>query len=212
MKINKMTKSAFALTLALSIYGASASHNVNAAKSFTDIKQGAWYENAVEWGISKDMIKGYQDGTFKPNKTVSEAEFLAMLLRAFEPNLGSNKYENWTVPYYERAKELNYPVKSYENSETKHKPILRKNVAELISATEGVNYSGDNAIHYLLAFGLADGTNPNEVTVENFKGEKELTRAEAIKIIKNFYDYGIGGLLERPKEPSDPKDLPPIRL
>lgn len=158
------------------------------------------------------MIKGYEDGTFKPNKSVTEAEFLTMMLRAFEPTLSSSKSENWAEVYYKRAKELDYPVKSYTDIASRNKVILRKQVAELISSTEGVNFSGENAIHYLLAFGLAEGSNPNEVTLASFQGDKALTRAEAVQFVKNFVEYGIGGLLERPTEPSNPSELPPLRL
>lgn len=204
------------LTIALfiSLIATSIPQSVNAAEkvTFSDIKKGAWYEATVDWAISKDMIKGYEDGTFKPNKSVTEAEFLTMMLRAFEPTLSSSKSENWAEVYYKRAKELNYPVKSYTNIASRNKVILRQQVAELISSTEGVNFSGENAIHYLLAFGLAEGSNPNEVTLASFQRDKALTRAEAVQFVKNFVEYGIGGLLERPTEPSNPSELPPIRL
>lgn len=180
--------------------------------TFKDVKKGSWYEAAVEWGVSKSMINGYTDGTFKPNQKVTEAEFLAMVLRVFEPTLSSADGENWAEAYYKRAKELNYPVKSYTDIASRNKVILRKQVAELISSSEGVNFIGDNAIHYLLAFGLAEGSNPNEVSIASFQGDKPLTRAEAVQFVKNFSEYSIGGLLERPTEPSDPNDLPPIRL
>ncbi|MNW48617.1 S-layer homology domain-containing protein [Paenibacillus sp. FSL R5-0701] len=203
-----------AIALIVALIATSIPQSVDAAEkvTFSDVKKGEWYEASVEWAISKDMITGYKDGTFKPNKNVIEAEFLTMLLRAFEPTLSSSKSENWAEAYYKRAKELNYPVKSYTNIASRNKVVLRKQVAELISSTEGVNFSGNNAIHYLLAFGLAEGSNPNEVTLASFQGDKALTRAEAVQFVKNFVDYGIGGLLQRPTEPSNTSELPPIRL
>ncbi|WP_155988525.1 S-layer homology domain-containing protein [Paenibacillus massiliensis] len=195
-----------AAAIAASLFAAIIPQNAQAATEFKDIKIGSWYQGTVEWGMSKGIIDGYSDGTFKPNQEVSEAEFLAMMLRAFEPNITSLEGEHWAEAYYKRANELNYPVKD----QTRNKAILRKQVAELISSTEGVNFGGDNAIHYLLAFGLAEGENPNDVTIQNFQGNKALTRAEAVQFVKNFTENGIGGLLERPSEPSDSSDLPPI--
>lgn len=214
MKIKTWMKAFFAVALVLSIFATAVPQNAEAAEkpTFSDVKKGAWYEATVEWGVSKGMINGYADGTFKPNQNVTESEFLTMMLRAFEPNLTSANGEHWAEAYYKRAKELNYPVKSYTDVASRNKVIIRKQVAELISATEGVNFSGDNAIHYLLAFGLAEGSNPNEVSIKSFEGDKALTRAEAVQFVKNFTTYGIGGLLERPTQPSDPNDLPPIRL
>lgn len=129
--------------------------------SFSDVKQGAWYASAVKWGASAGIISGYEDGTFKPNQIVTEAEFLAMLLRSYESNIVAKKNSNWSGAYYTRAKELNYPVTSYTELASRNKAIHRTQVAELISSAEGVNFSGDDAIHYMLAFGLAEGANPN---------------------------------------------------
>ena len=210
MITNRFSRKIVTVTLALAFLGTS----VQAAESnvFSDVKKGAWYEDTLEWGLSKNMIKGYTDGTFKPNNTVTEAEFLTMLLRAYEPNLLSSAGQHWSEAYYKRAKELNYPVKSYTDLATRDDVVLRKQVAELISSTEGVNFNGNNAIHYLLAFGLAEGTDPNEVSIKSFNGDKKLTRAEALQFVKNFAEYGIGGLLPRPTTASDPNELPPLQL
>lgn len=209
MVMNRYGKMLVIIMLAFSLIGAS----VHAAENtvFSDVKKGAWYENTVEWAISKDMISGYTDGTFRPNNTVTEAEFLAMLLRAFEPDLSVSERDHWAEVYYKRAKDLNYPVKSYTDIATRADVIIRKQVAELISSSEGVNFKGDNAIHYLLAFGLAEGTDPSKASIDNFEGDKKLTRAEALQFVKNLTEYGIGGLLPRPATPSDPNGLPPIR-
>ncbi|MNJ54354.1 hypothetical protein D3C77_497900 [compost metagenome] len=80
----------------------------------------------------------------------------------------------------------------------------------MITATEGVNFSGNHAIHYVLAFGLATGKDPGVVNVASFDGKGALTRAEALQFIKNVSDYGIGGLLERPSEKDNPQDLPEL--
>lgn len=210
--INSFSIPVIAFVLLFTIVGFFSPTSVLAEEriSSIDVKSGSWYEETVQWGISKKIITGYQDGTFRPNRTVTEAEFLAMLLRAFEPSLSISKEGNWANNYYNRAKELNYPVKSYTLLSSRSNVIQRKQVAEFISATEGVNFSGDNAIHYLLAFGLAEGKT-NEVSIKSFDGEGKLTRAEALQFIKNLNDYGIGGLLERPQDASNPKDLPVLQ-
>lgn len=214
MKLNILAKAITVAALAFSITGVSASQNVHAAEqnSFLDVKTGSWYETTVQWGVSNDIVKGYSDGTFKPNKTVTEAEFITMLIRAFEPNLSSANSRNWADAYYARAKELNYPVNSYTDINSRTKVILRKQVAELISSAEGVHFSGDHAIHYLLAFGLAEGSNPDEISIKSFNGNKALSRAEALKFIKSLSENGIGGLLERPNDASNPGDLPPLQF
>ncbi|MCY9512960.1 S-layer homology domain-containing protein [Paenibacillus apiarius] len=212
MKTTAFSKAAAAATIIISLIGAAAPQALHAAGavSFADGTQGAWYEAAVQWGLSQGVVTGYADGSFKPNKTVTEAEFLAMLLRTFEPNLTTGQNQIWSDAYYEKAKEMNYPVKSYTDVEPRNKTILRQQVAELLAAAEGVNFKGDDAIHYTLAFGLANGSDPNQMSITSFNGDKELTRAEALQFVKNLYEYGIGGLLERPQEPTNPASLPAI--
>ena len=212
MKNTGFIRIIYAVVLVISLLGIIAVQGVKAAElqttTFSDVQQGQWYVSTIQWGISNNMISGYADGTFKPNRTVTEAEFLAMLLRAFDPSLVSASKGHWASPYYTRAKQLNYPVKSYTLLPGRNDIILRKQVAELISSTEGVHFSGDDAIRYLLAFGLASGSDPAQMTVQSFHGEQKLTRAEALQFVRNLYENGVGGLLERPREATDPRDIP----
>jgi S-layer homology domain len=45
---------------------------------------GNWAEPFIKALVEKDIIKGYPDGTFKPDQPVTRAEFAALLNRAFE--------------------------------------------------------------------------------------------------------------------------------
>ena len=52
---------------------------------FTDVKEGAWYYPYLVWASTiSGIIRGYSDGTFKPNAPVSRAEMAAMLNRYFD--------------------------------------------------------------------------------------------------------------------------------
>ncbi len=200
------------LSLLLTMLVSSMPQQAQAAdgKLFSDVSASYWARDTIAWGVQSGLVKGYADGSFKPGKTVTEAEFLAMLIRSYEPNVTAGSKANWAAPYYARAKALNYPVQSYTNLSTRNATISRARVAELVSAADGVNFSGDNAIRYLLAFGLANGSNAGQSTVASFKGKQSLTRAEALQFIKNFVDYGAGGLLDRPQEASNAADLPAV--
>lgn len=212
MKIKSVFQIGLTLCLVVSLFGTMFATKAQAADGlpFSDISNNYWAKDTIQWGYEAGLVNGYKDGQFKPNKTVSEAEFLAMLIRTFEPEVTSSKTGNWANPYYVRAKALNYPVSSYTNASTRNQILTRTQVAELISSAEGVNYSGNNAIQYMLALGLANGSDASQVSIASFKGSKALTRAEALQFIKNFADYGVGGLLDRPTEPSNPADLPAL--
>ncbi|WP_138755001.1 asparaginase domain-containing protein [Paenibacillus sinopodophylli] len=51
--------------------------------SFTDIT-GHWAEAAIKEAVAAGIVKGYVDGTFKPNNTVTRAEFSVMLMGALK--------------------------------------------------------------------------------------------------------------------------------
>ncbi|WP_458120121.1 S-layer homology domain-containing protein [Paenibacillus sp. Z6-24] len=212
MNLKSFTSMLLAVCLLLSLFSAGASRTTEAATGlpFSDISDKYWALETIQWGYSSGLVKGYQDGQFKPGKTVTEAEFLTMLIRSYEPEVTASTKGNWAAPYYNRAKALNYPVKSYTALASRNQVITRAKVAEMIAAADGVNFSGNNAIRYLLAFGLANGSDSNQVSVASFKGSQPLTRAEALQFIKNFTDYGAGALLDRPQEASDPTDIPPV--
>ncbi|WP_068454747.1 S-layer homology domain-containing protein [Aedoeadaptatus pacaensis] len=52
---------------------------IKSPAAFTDVKDKAWYERSVKWASTNGLIKGYEDGSFKPNKKVSYEEFAVML-------------------------------------------------------------------------------------------------------------------------------------
>ena len=49
--------------------------------AFTDVESGAWYSNTVENMSEKGYLSGYNDGSFRPNNTISKAEFTSIVAR-----------------------------------------------------------------------------------------------------------------------------------
>ena len=50
------------------------------AKTFTDIPANQWYAKAVMTLAGKGVISGYPDGTFKPDASITRAEFVTMAM------------------------------------------------------------------------------------------------------------------------------------
>ncbi len=81
-----------------SIYGA----NHTGANCFPDVKDD-WYAPYVCKAKTEDIVSGYDDGTFKPDKNVSIAEALKLVLNAYD--MPVNKTEDiWYKPYIDYAK------------------------------------------------------------------------------------------------------------
>ncbi len=50
-------------------------------KSFTDVKGGKYYTEAVLWAAENEIVNGYADGTFKPDAAISREQIAAILYR-----------------------------------------------------------------------------------------------------------------------------------
>ncbi|WP_438351936.1 S-layer homology domain-containing protein [Paenibacillus sp. FA6] len=53
-------------------------------RSFSDIN-GHWAEGMIKQAVEQGIVKGYPDDIFKPNATVTRAEFTVMLMNAIKP-------------------------------------------------------------------------------------------------------------------------------
>ncbi|PRR72841.1 S-layer homology domain-containing protein [Moorella stamsii] len=49
---------------------------------FKDVKGDAWYAGAVTAAAGNGLVKGYEDGTFRPENLITREELVAMLVRA----------------------------------------------------------------------------------------------------------------------------------
>ncbi|MDH5596516.1 MAG: S-layer homology domain-containing protein [Candidatus Peregrinibacteria bacterium] len=75
---------------------------------FSDTADNEWYANTLATAVERAIVRGYEDGTFKPGQTVNKAEYLKMLFltNGIEPssNLSANPYNDvpkdaWYAPY-----------------------------------------------------------------------------------------------------------------
>ena len=51
------------------------------ALEFTDVDDLSWYAPFLKEAILRDLVNGYSDGTIKPTKTITKAEFFTILYR-----------------------------------------------------------------------------------------------------------------------------------
>ncbi|CAM4249831.1 CAP domain-containing protein [Paenibacillus tarimensis] len=151
-----------------------------AASSFKDT-QGHWAASTIEWASRSQIAAGYGDGTFRPDRTVQERDFIVMLMRAY-PELKlrqAGPQDKWYEPSYEKAEELNWP--------TGIAPFRRGEAAVLLAAANGRSLTVNSAVQWLLDEGLSNGkTAP---TVAGFKAADTMTRAEALTFIYNQKQY-----------------------
>lgn len=49
--------------------------------AFSDVAAGMWYSNAIAWAASKNIVNGFEDGTFQPDAPVTRAQLVTILYR-----------------------------------------------------------------------------------------------------------------------------------
>ena len=92
--MQKKTVKGFVLGFTTAVVLGGATLTAGAASgAFKDVKDGAWYENAVLWAQEKGIVNGYADGSFKPNNNVTRAELTGVV-----SNLAREGYINVDAP------------------------------------------------------------------------------------------------------------------
>lgn len=59
-------------------------------------KIGAWAEKAVRQAVALGIIRGYEDGTFRPNANITRAEMISMVIRASGLSLDKERQTGFT--------------------------------------------------------------------------------------------------------------------
>ncbi|MFC1616167.1 S-layer homology domain-containing protein [Patescibacteria group bacterium] len=85
----------------------SVSFTAYANSAFIDVNESHPYFAAIEFLYANDIINGYQDGTFKPDRPVNRAEFLKLIIETSNINITESTvtpfpdvdHESWYGPY-----------------------------------------------------------------------------------------------------------------
>jgi len=71
--------------------------------TFSDMNDSDWYAQSVNYLASLGIIKGYEDGSFKPNQSITRAEFSALVSRFDDLDLGvSNPFSDVSDSHWAR--------------------------------------------------------------------------------------------------------------
>ena len=100
-------------------------------KKFKDLDSNEWYYKYVTIAINYELMSGYEDGTFRPNKEVTYSEIAKMVTRALgHTYLSENDPQGWDVQYIDKAWQENL----FDHVEFKnpHDSATRGDVANII--------------------------------------------------------------------------------
>lgn len=146
---------------------------------FTDVKDGAWYTEAIVWAQANGIVEGYGDGTFHPNASMTREEMMAVF---------------------------------YRYSQYKGNDVSSTSALTVFADSAKIQTYAEDAMSWAVAVGLIkgfpDGTirpqdNSNRaqlatVLLRFTKGDAEYTRGEWIKLLIEScgYPYTVEGEFE----------------
>ena len=177
---------------------------------FSDLPANHWAYSTIIEMVDRGILSGYPDGTFRPNNTISRAEFATIMVKALElqtsrpgtPTFNDVPTSHWAYGVVESAKSY---LTGYRNTATgalTFEPTsvaVREDVAVAIVKARGLGNTNANVSllyrfddygqistalrsHVAIAVeqGYMSGTN------KGFEPQKALTRAEACALLSNI--------------------------
>ena len=108
------------------------------AYDFSDVKNDRWSVTAISYMNELGIIKGYPDNTFRPQNTITRAEFAAIATRFDDLAEGSNTFidikpEHWAYQAVSKASSAGWISGYPDNTFKPEKSIKRSEVVTLVN-------------------------------------------------------------------------------
>lgn len=207
--MKKLITSILTIVMVMSSISVFAKDYSNYKQKFWDVPKTHWAFEAVSELVDKNVINGYEDGSFKPDRTVNRGEWAKMMVTAANLDISDNTtvhcsdlVNHWSNRYVNAA--INY-LPSYNDGTYRPDMMITRDVvtASMVRLKgyniEDVDYSilsqfrdVETIGNYMKAYvavavekGLISGFEDN-----TFRGQDTLTRAEAATILNRAFQLG----------------------
>lgn len=174
--------------------------------------EGHWAQKQIESWLEKGWLKGFDDGSVKPNQSISRAEFVALVNRSFEITKSQPvKYTDvpatgWVYEEFSKAASQGY-INGYGDKVRPNAPVTRQEAAVIISKLlfledadlvvldqfkdrDQIAAWSESKVAGMINSGIMKGY-PNG----NFAPTQALTRAEAVALLESLNSPMGGGFL-----------------
>ena len=180
--------------------------NTDTAQNFKDVSKTHWCAADIEKLSEKGIVSGYDDGTFRPEESVSRAEFVKLVISAFggtadgeyDENFADVKKSDWFAPYIGTASSLGI-INGDGEKFNPNSHITREDAAVIVyrigaqklakgdksdftDGAEVADYAAE-AVSALSLNGIINGFGNGM-----FMPKKEITRAESVSIICRLFE------------------------
>lgn len=167
--------------------------------------EGHWAEKEINTLSLNNIIDGYSDGTFKPNKEMTRAELVTLLNRLLNNQVQNTKYvpdinaKNWFYAEIRKGIESGiiqgdsdgyvrpYDMVTREEAilmiQRALVPVVSNTVVKDYEDSSEVSTWSKDAVNTFLSSGYISGYKDNTIKPKN-----NITRAEVVKVISNIID------------------------
>lgn len=184
--------------------------------SFTDLPTTHWAYNYIAEMVNRKVISGYPDGKFRPNNTITRAEFAKIMITASGITAKKVNYSsfsdipatNWASPFVESVKDYmtGYRTANGQYIFNPSAPATREDVAVALVKLKGYDanrlpdqstieamfkdYAGisESAKSYVAL--AVENRLVSGFQDETFRPQATITRAEATVMLWRAYQYG----------------------
>lgn len=170
------------------------------ASPFLDVSTEYEAYEAIVWAKDRGIISGYADGSFKPNASITEAQFAKMLVQFLglqdeKGDLHKNtSASHWADSYYDSLAAYGTPLNAYFNNTLRNQAVKRGVVAQAIGYLTGNATSLSGSINFMLSQGITIGQNPQfeGIDINQFFGsENQLTRAQVASFLYRMHNLAL---------------------
>lgn len=187
-----------------------------ASVSFADLPTSHWAYSYIAEMVNKKVLDGYPDNKFRPNNTISRAEFATIIIKAAGlqakkvnySSFSDIKVTDWYSPFVETAKDYLTGFRSADGNYIFNPtaPALREDITVALVKLKGYDVTRlANRSIVEAMFKDFDGVSESAkdyvaVAVENglvsgyedetFRPQASITRAEAATLLWRAYQYG----------------------
>ncbi|MBQ3055601.1 MAG: S-layer homology domain-containing protein [Oscillospiraceae bacterium] len=177
-------------------------------QKFWDVDKSHWAFTAIAELSDRGAINGYTDGSFKPDRTVTRAEWAKIMVQAagLQANDNSVRFSDmqghWSIPYVNAA--ASYLTAFNDGRYRPDQAVTREDVTVAMVKLKGydlgeVDYSVlssfkdvasiSNSIKVYVAIAVEKGL-INGFTDGTFRGQATLTRAQAATLLWRAFQFG----------------------
>lgn len=136
--VNKLTRGIIGTTCALLLSATMTSAVYANQPGFADVNYADWHVGYVLALAELDLVRGYEDGTFRPDETISKAEFIVLAMKAQHYVFEAATGEHWAMNYIRGAEAMDAIDPSTGDREVLNGAINRAEAARILVRTNDI--------------------------------------------------------------------------